>query len=1491
MPSTTTRHLGLFRVVLAATPALLALAEAVAEAQLIPAPSGGAAPTIVLSADHGVPGAAITVSGAVPGNVTTSAVRVHWLFLSATEPETEVAVDRARGYAVSLTVPPDATPGPAAVCAGLTDVALAELACASFTVDEPAPGLVEGRLPGPSAQPAAARVARVASALAVLNPYGATTLTLVDARGDTVATTTPSSSGAFLFTVPPGDYTLVQGGTGATAVAPVSVSVRTGTVSGVDVKAIAATMICGADQLPININNMEAAPTAPAANAHFGTYFSGVTLPVVFSLKPSDMFVRNPSVFFDPAPPEDQFDGIEYVFRDPQGHEVDRLRGNSFSDAVVFDVGRLPPGISTVTPYPVADGQLCIPSGDEFKRTIRVIANPAKIFARADSSITWEGGRSNDGVYRFHVIAPDIEFLPLSFPPEPITQVPGTSFRLPIVINNVFDAWTEAHADVKLNGETAFHRLGAGFQFTILNVEVLNETAKITPPGNIRVNFLEPRLSSFDINIPSLLPIRQEFTIYEGTVLDLFGLVQVIGALTAGFQGDVGLFSTIQPFVPNLSLRVIPEVAGIGSVSAGLGALNFVSGGARLNTRLGIAVPFLVRIDPLSVGPENPCGILQASAELFVRLSAGPVTLLRISSPSYPIILPAGIPLYFPPPFCSIGNAQVASIAAALDPQVPLALDDTLDGEPSPLPAVNPAPAVAVSSAGERLRVYVDDATAGSDTITPRLVSQTWNAASETWNAPVPITDGGHWVADPALAWVGSGTEEHARVAWTERPTTLAEDIALDDDIGALLSRQEIYSATFARGAWSVPERLTDDLVADGQASIAGDADGYTLAWTRDGDGNPATRFDMHVALLDAPSGEEPILVKFGGVPVGPPSDIPRPGPGGLQAAEPSVARKNGKPIVAFTVDRDGDALTDGDRGISVVQWTGSSWAFSGPEELPSAADSPSIAVTDDGRQWLAFLVRGFEDDGVSQIGSLSTRARVFTATRSSFNDAWQVSRTSNSGLDTDFLEDARGESPLMLTSGVQAQMVFRSFDLNSDGFGQLMLARVPGGGSLNRFAQITFGEKQRWFPSAAIDPASGDLVSVSLDVPGLTPAPDDYSLVTTELPGVADPAVVALEFDPPYANPGQVVTARATVQNLGLATTADDLTVDFLDGPPGTGTVFDSYSVTALPLLAFATAPVEITAAGGPQTIWARVRTAGGNADPTNDALAESARTLPAPLHVQVNPAGVAGALDVSWVGAEPPLPDEVAERPPPSIGYRIERSDLPGGTLELAGESTVPGFHDALLEVGQRYCYVVTAYDATGVVSPPSQEACADAPADPMNAGVPLIGSSLRLVESPAEPITRSLSISSRDPAVGFGLVPSTATDPVLHGATLRVGSAAGDSFDGVYDLPARNWEYKERDGVVDGYRYIDKDPSDSAAPVRSLVLDLGKSLRVSARGAALVTSLRADPAPVGMELRVGPQAYCLKFGGRTMHTPDRSFVARDAAAPETCPLLPAR
>ncbi len=1473
------------------TAALLAamafVLPALARSGLIPGPGAGPAPSLALSPDRGAPGDTLTVSGVATGEAAGSAVRVQWLAGSATEPVVESAIDGSGAFVATVRVPADAAPGEVRVCAGLTDLPAVELACVPFIVDPPAPGIVDGKLPAgvDRRTPAAISDKSLASAKlrsragGAVNQFAATTVSLVDRRGRIVATVVPHAKGTYRFTgVAPGAYTVVQGGAGGKAVAPAPVDVTPGATSVVTSRPVAAQFGCIAvgDQIPININNMRAQPTAPAANAHFGTYFSGVPLPVEFSLGNADVFMRVTEFSLPPPVPGDRLDGIEYVFADPQGRVVDRVRGSGFTDVVVFDVGRLPPGISTVTPYPVVNGQVCVPFGFEtFRRTIRVVPNPIGSFARADSTISWVGGIRNDGYYRIRAVLPRIPGLPLSFPDPPLTQVPGTSFDLPIVVRNEFDARTILRANVKLDGQTTFRSFAAGLGAVVLDRDVLDEEAPLPLPGNLRLNFLDPRRSSFEVNAPSLLPIRQEFTIYEGTVLDLFGLVQVIGALTAGFQGDVGLFTTMQPFVPNITARVVPEVSALGSVSAGLGALNFVSGGARLNTRIGIAVPFSASIDPLAVGADNPCGLLQASVELFVRLSAGPVTLLRISSPSYPIVLPAGVPLYFPPPFCDAGNV---SVRVAGEPRVPVAaamvqaLDDTLDGEPSPLPAVNPAPSLAVSDDGQRLRVYVEDATAGTDTITPRIVAQFQDAATGAWGAITPITDGSHWVADPVVTWAGSGAAKIAVAAWTERPTTLAEDLAIGDDIGALLARHEISVATFLNGVWSAPVRLTNDLLPDGSASIAGDATGYTLAWVFDQDGNAATRHDVRLKIREA--------TLDGGV-----TTTVLPSHSALNA-EPSVVRRDGATILAFTRDYDPANPLSAYRTVEVAY--GNAGVFDGSTTV-ATGESPSLAITSDGREWIGFLDRQQNDD-LQPIGNFGTRARVQSATR--FGNRWYVSSTGPD--ESGGASEVRGESPVVVTRGTQAFMVFRSFATNTPGFGQLMLARLDGPEAVNPFTQLTFGDKHRWFPTAAIDPTNGELVSVALDVPGATPAPDDYALVTTQMSGLADPALVSLAFDPPWAAPGTPVEVEATVRNLGLAPTAADLVVEFLDGPPGSGSILASEPVgSAVGFLDSGAAFATIVAREGAQAIWARVRTAGHNANPANDVLSGSLRTLAPPRHVQVQPApDGSGSLDVTWLGSLPSGEDatEPGEpEPAPQVGYRIERSDTSGGVRELAGEATGTAFRDALLQSGTPYCYVVIAYDATGLVSPPSAEACIGAAPARAPRGVPLLGTSLYLAGRGDNPAGHSLRIRSKDPAAGLGLVPESERDPVLHGATLRVGSSAGASFDGVYDLPARHWRYVTRRGVVRGYKYVVPRGDDGTGPVTSVVITRGKNLRISARGEAIVLALDGEPNPVNVELTIGPQSSCMQFGGAVKFTSGRSFSSRNAPAPATCPILP--
>ena len=108
-------------------------------------PAGGPRPTIVVTPDHGYMGQAVTVSG--QGVSPYPGVRVAWLAGDATLTAAVVDLDPSDAYSVTLTVPTEASPGLAKLCAAVTGTALAEFACAEFTIDTPPPGSIQGQLP------------------------------------------------------------------------------------------------------------------------------------------------------------------------------------------------------------------------------------------------------------------------------------------------------------------------------------------------------------------------------------------------------------------------------------------------------------------------------------------------------------------------------------------------------------------------------------------------------------------------------------------------------------------------------------------------------------------------------------------------------------------------------------------------------------------------------------------------------------------------------------------------------------------------------------------------------------------------------------------------------------------------------------------------------------------------------------------------------------------------------------------------------------------------------------------------------------------------------------------------------------------------------------------------------------------------------------------------------------------------------------------------
>src|SRR4029079_525421 len=86
------------------------------------------------------------------------------------------------------------------------------------------------------------------------------------------------------------------------------------------------------------------------------------------------------------------------------------------------------------------------------------------------------------------------------------------------------------------------------------------------------------------------------------------------------------------------------------------------------------------------------------------------------------------------------------------------------------------------------------------------------------------------------------------------------------------------------------------------------------------------------------------------------------------------------------------------------------------------------------------------------------------------------------------------------------------------------------------------------------------------------------------------------------------------------------------------------------------------------------------------------------------------------------------------------------------------------------------------------------------------------------------QQIGVRSRDVTISLGGGQGSADDPVLHGGSLRVLSIAGDVFDTTYALPAPDWRYLHRRGLVVGYRYK------AAAPILFVRVKAGKIVRVA-------------------------------------------------------------
>ncbi len=139
----------------------------------------------------------------------------------------------------------------------------------------------------------------------------------------------------------------------------------------------------------------------------------------------------------------------------------------------------------------------------------------------------------------------------------------------------------------------------------------------------------------------------------------------------------------------------------------------------------------------------------------------------------------------------------------------------------------------------------------------------------------------------------------------------------------------------------------------------------------------------------------------------------------------------------------------------------------------------------------------------------------------------------------------------------------------------------------------------------------------------------------------------------------------------------------------------------------------------------------------------------------------------------------------------------------------------------------------------------------------------------------------VASKDKAVG---VPSGGETPEGVGATLRIVTAAGDGFDATYPLPAAGWRQQGRAGHVRGHQY--RDPKLANGPIASVVVKIGKLLKIVGHGAKLGQSLAADPNPVWVVLTIDGGRQCMSFGGsKPKFVAGKRFTSHGAPRPAAC------
>ncbi len=162
---------------------------------------------------------------------------------------------------------------------------------------------------------------------------------------------------------------------------------------------------------------------------------------------------------------------------------------------------------------------------------------------------------------------------------------------------------------------------------------------------------------------------------------------------------------------------------------------------------------------------------------------------------------------------------------------------------------------------------------------------------------------------------------------------------------------------------------------------------------------------------------------------------------------------------------------------------------------------------------------------------------------------------------------------------------------------------------------------------------------------------------------------------------------------------------------------------------------------------------------------------------------------------------------------------------------------------------------------------------------------GSKISLKDDPANAAKRKATVLSKDLDITLGDGNGSGDDPRTVGATVRIVSTVGDTFDNTYTLAAGAsfWSLVGHEGENKGYKY--KDSLLVNGPVKAFQVKPNKLIKITAKGNQLGHTLAANPDPVDVVVTMGTQHYCMRFAGTVTFKTPKTFSAKLAPAPGAC------